>query len=141
MKRYPFLLFFFGLLLIPPRVSYGFDYSGQWLGTISESDNGCKNLVKAKPGEYKLSISHKNNDIIIMENTVQRPYSGTFNPGRPHFAHVLGAYVINGGYLTELIDIEFESTTIGKGKSIWRWSNGYYSCGGKFAFTLKKLQP
>ena len=128
-------------MLMQPGLSYGFDYSGQWLGTITESVNHCKNLGKAEPGEYKLTIRHKGNEIIVMENVVQRPYTGVFNPQQPQIAHVIGTYVDDGGYVTELVDIEFKSDTTGNGKSVWRWSSGYYSCGGNFAFSLVKIRP
>lgn len=128
-------------MFINPGMSYGLDFTGQWLGTITESINRCDHLGKAKPGDYKLTISHQGNDIVVTENVVQRPYTGVFNPQRPQFAHVQGAYVDNGGYVTELVDIEFDSVTTGKGKSVWRWSGGYYSCGGTFNFTLVKQKP
>jgi len=52
---------------------------------------------------------------------------------------VLGAYVDDGGYVTELVDIDLSSDTTGSGRSVWRWSNGYYSCGGNFTFTMEKV--
>lgn len=141
MKRYAFPVIFFGFILIHPGLSFGLDYSGQWLGTVTESVNHCENLGKAEPGDYKLTITHKGNDIVIMENVVQRPYTGVINPERPDFVQAQGSYVDDGGYVTEMINIEFVGDTTGKGKSVWRWSGGFYSCGGRFNFTLKKIRP
>lgn len=143
MKRYTSLFIFLSFIFICPHLARGRDFSGQWLGTITESINRCDNLGKAKPGEYKLTITHNVNNIVVMENVVQRPYTGVFNPQNRQFAHVQGSYVTHGGYVTELLDIEFDSgnNEKGKGKSIWRWSDGYYSCGGTFNFTLVKQKP
>jgi hypothetical protein len=141
MKRHVYLVVFISVLLLHPCLSHGFDVNGQWIGTITETLNRCDNLGKAKMGDYKLTITHKDNDIVVMENRVKRPYTGVFNPKRPQFAHVHGAYVDGGGYVTELVDIEFENDTTGHGKSVWRWSDGYYSCGGEFSFTLVKTEP
>ena len=141
MERYASLILCIGAMIMQPVLSYGFDYSGQWLGTITESINHCENLGKAEPGEYTLTITHKGNDIVVMENIVRRPYTGVFNPQRPQIAHVVGTYVDDGGFVAELVDIEFESDTTGNGKSVWRWSSGYYSCGGNFNFSLVKIRP
>jgi len=141
MKRYASLVIFVSLMLLQPALSHSADYTGQWLGTITESVNRCDNLGKGKPGEYKLTITHKGNNIVAMENTVRRPYTGVFSPERPKFAHVVGSYVDDGGFVAELIDIDFQNDSAGSGKSVWRWSNGYYSCGGNFTFTLVKTGP
>ena len=141
MKHSILLVLCTGALLIVPRLSHGSDYSGQWLGTITESINRCENLGKAKPGDYKLTITHQGNDISIVENVVKRPYTGVFNPKRPQFAHVQGTYVDDGGYVSEQVNIEFADDNGGRGESSWRWSDGYYACGGKFVFNLKKIQP
>ena len=117
------------------------DYSGQWLGSITESVNRCERLGKAEPGDYKLTITQKNNDITIMENVVQRPYNGTIDPGKPGEVHVSGAYNDDGGYVTELVDIDFENDSTGAGRSVWYWSDGLHGCGGHFRFTLKKIRP
>ena len=138
MKRYAALVLLIGAIIIQPGLSSGADYSGQWVGTITESENRCDNLGKAKLGKYTLTITHKGNDLVVMENLVKRPYSGVFNPSNPQIAHILGSYVDDGGFVTELVDLEFESDSTGNGKSVWRWSNGYYSCGGKFSFTMLK---
>jgi hypothetical protein len=128
-----------GLWLVPAGVGAQ-DYSGQWLGTITESQNRCESLGKAEPGDYKLTIVHKDNDILLMENVVQRPYRGVVHPQRPQNVHVQGAYNDDGGYVTEMIDIVFASESAGEGHSVWNWSDGYYACGGRFKFTLEKIR-
>ena len=142
MKRYIFLVVFIGVMCIQPALSHAIDYTGQWRGTIIESVNACKNdLGKGKPGEYTLTIIQKGDEIVGMENTVKRPYKGVVNPERPQFAQVVGSYVTTGGVVSEIVDLEFKNATNGIGKAVWRWSNGYLSCGGKFTFTLEKIQP
>lgn len=141
MNRYAALFLLISMTWLHPAQSQGSDYSGQWLGTITESKNLCKNLGKAEPGDYKLTITQNDNDIVIMENVVQRPYTGHINPEQSHRFHIQGSYSDDGGYVSELVDIEFDSETSGKGKSVWRWSDGYYACGGTFAFTLEKIRP
>ncbi len=129
-----------GLLLIHPLSVSAGKYSGQWLGTITESNNRCENLGKAEPGEYKLTIIHKDNEITIMENVVQRPYKGVINPQRPQNIYVHGAYSEDGGYVTEMVDIVFTDEEQGEGQSVWSWSDGYHQCGGRFKFGLEKIR-
>ena len=140
MERATCLIYFIALFFCLPALSFGQGYSGQWLGTVSESINRCKGLGKAEPGDYKLTIIHDNADITIMENVVQRPYIGVVNPDRPRKVHVQGSYVDDGGYVTELVNIEFSDDNQGEGQSVWQWSDGYYACGGRFTFTLKKIR-
>lgn len=141
MKQYVFLTALLGVVCLRPTLSLAVDYTGQWRGTITESVNECKNLAKGEPGEYMLTFVHNGADFVGMENKVKRPYKGVVNPSRPQFVHLVGSYVTNGGYVTETIDIEFLAETAGTAKSVWRWSNDFFSCGGSFAFTLKKVQP
>ena len=141
MKRYTSLILFISIMVMQPALSHAVDYSGQWLGTITESKNLCENLGKAEPGDYKLTITQKDNDIIVMENVIQRPYSGVINPERPYLVQVQGVYIDDGGYVTEIVNIAFESDIAGKGQSVWRWSDGYYACGGIFDFSLAKIRP
>ena len=75
------ILICIGLLLVPAGVC-ALDFSGQWLGTITESHNRCENLGKAEPGDYKLTIVHKDSDIMLMENVEQIPFQGVINPQR-----------------------------------------------------------
>ena len=142
MKKYVLLMVFFGALCMRPALSHAMDCTGQWRGTITESTNQCKNdLGKGKPGEYTLTFIQKGDEVVGMENTVKRPYRGVVNPERPQFVHLVGSYVTTGGFVSETVEIEFKSETSGVGKSVWRWSNGYLSCGGEFIFTLEKIQP
>lgn len=142
MKRFSLLVALLGVMIMSPGLSHAIDYTGQWRGTITQSVNGCKNdLGKGKPGEYMLTFIQKGDEVVAMENTVKRPYRGVVNPERPQFVHVVGSYVTTGGFVSETVDIEFRNETGGIGKSFWRWSNGYLSCGGNFTFTLEKVQP
>jgi hypothetical protein len=134
------LVVFMGLSMLIPGNGFAQNYSGQWLGTIIESKNRCENLGKAEPGDYKLTIVHKDNDIMIMENVVQRPYKGIIDPQSPQKVDVYGTYSDDGGYVTERVDIVFDNVSTGSGESTWRWSDGYYQCGGQFRFRLEKIR-
>jgi hypothetical protein len=123
-----------------PIVVSAQDFNGQWLGTVTESVNRCERIGKAEPGDYKLTIVHKGNDITLMENVEQVPYAGVVNPARPGNVYVQGVYDIDGGYVTEAIEIVFDGDRQGKGHSVWSWSDGYYQCGGRFKFTLKWIR-
>lgn len=129
-----------GTALMAPVSLGAQNYSGQWLGTIITSHNRCEDLGKAEPGAYKLTIVHKDDEILLMENVVQRPYRGVVNPKRPRNVNVQGAYSVDGGYVTESIDIEFANEHQGSGQSVWSWSDGYHQCGGRFAFELTLIR-
>jgi len=141
MKRFASIILSIGTMLVSPCLCLAFDYSGQWLGTVGDSRNLCENIGKAEPGDYKLTIIQKENNIVVMENVVQRPYTGVIDPERPQVVQVLGAYAEDGGYVNEIVTLEFDDDSKGKGQSVWRWSDGYYACGGRFSFTLTKIRP
>ena len=116
------------------------NYGGTWLATVSESVSWCKSIGKTEIGDYKLTIVHKGNDVTLLENVVQRPYKGFIDPKRPLNLHVNGSYTKDGGYVNEMIDIGFENDSAGQGGSVWQWSDGYYQCGGRFKFVLKRIR-
>ena len=126
--------------LIQPAVLFAQDFSGQWLGTITTSLNRCERLGKAEPGDYKLTIVQKDDEILLMENVQQVPYKGVVNPKRPRDVFVQGVYNIHGGYVTEMLEIAFDDARKGQGESVWYWSDGYHQCGGRFKFTLEKIR-
>ena len=128
------------LLLAPAFPAAAQNYSGQWLATVSESVSWCKNLGKTEPGDYKLTIVHKGNDVTLLENVVQRPYKGLIDPKRLLNLHVTGSYAKDGGYVNEMIDMGFENDSAGQGGSVWQWSDGYFQCGGRFKFDLKRIR-
>ena len=134
------LILLLGLLLVPAGGAAAQDYSGQWLGTITESLNRCENLGKAEIGDYKLTIVHKKGEILLMENVEQVPFRGVVNPQKPQNVHVQGAYNDDGGYVTQMIDIDFAGEAEGQRQSVWYWSDGYHACGGRFTFTLEKIR-
>jgi hypothetical protein len=114
------------------------DYSGSWSGVVTESTSDCKNIVKAKPGEYQLTIVQKGDELTIMENVVRRPYRGFIEADNPRHVQVRGTYADAGGYVTEEVFIKFTEPGSGTGQSVWRWSDGWHQCGGRFLLTLKK---
>ena len=134
------LLFLLCLGLVQPLGVLAQDYSGQWLGTVTESVNRCEQIGKAEPGDYKLTIIHKDHDIVLMENVEQVPYKGVVNPARPKNVYVQGVYDIDAGYVTEVIEIVFHDERQGQGTSVWHWSDGYHQCGGRFKFGLEKIR-
>jgi hypothetical protein len=117
------------------------DYSGAWTGVITESTSDCKRVAKAIPGEYQLTIAQKGDELTIMENTARRPYKGFLETDNPRQVQVRGTYADAGGYVTEEVLIQFAGPGSGKGQSVWRWSDGWHQCGGRFLFTLKKKRP
>ena len=117
------------------------DYSGTWTGVVTESTSDCKNIVKAKPGEYRLTFIQKGDELTIMENVARRPYKGTIETDHPGRIQVRGTYADAGGYVTEEVFIKFVESSSGTGQSAWRWSDGWHQCGGRFVFSLKKNRP
>jgi hypothetical protein len=139
MRAYTLLVL---IVILSPCTVLGADYNGQWLGTIIESIDRCQRLGKGEPGDYKLTIIHEEDgDLTLMENVVQRPYSGVVNPKKPSAAVVQGTYVDDGGYVSEMVNIDFKDESTGRGMSVWSWTDGYHSCGGRFSFTLEKIRP
>ncbi len=114
------------------------DFSGAWAGVVTESTSDCKNIVKGKPGEYRLSFAQKGDELTIIENVARRPYKGFIEADNPGRIQVRGTYADSGGYVTEDVIIKFADSGSGTGQSIWRWSDGWHQCGGRFIFTLKK---
>jgi hypothetical protein len=117
------------------------DYGGTWTGVITESTSDCYNIVKAKPGEYRLTFVQKGDELTIMENTARRPYRGYLEADNPQQVQVRGTYADAGGYVTEEVLIQFAGPGSGTGQSVWRWSDGWHQCGGRFFLTLKKTRP
>ena len=114
------------------------DYSGTWTGVVTESTSDCKNIVKAKPGEYQLTFVQKGDELTIIENVARRPYKGFIEADNPGHIQVRGTYADAGGYITEEVLIKFAESSSGTGRSVWKWSDGWHQCGGRFLFTLKK---
>jgi len=130
-----------GLILAFSVTAAAQDYSGKWSGVVTESTSECKNIVKAKPGGYGLTFVQKGDELTIIENVARRPYRGFFETDSPGRIQVRGTYADAGGYVTEEVFIKFADSGSGTGLSVWRWSDGWHQCGGRFLFTLKKDRP
>jgi hypothetical protein len=117
------------------------DKSGTWTGVVTESVSDCQNIVKARPGEYRLTFVQKGDELVITEAQARRPYRGFFGSDTPGQIQVRGTYADAGGYVTEEVLIRFADANSGTGRSVWRWSDGWHQCGGRFLFTLKKNRP
>ena len=117
------------------------DYSGTWSGVVTESTSDCRNIIKARPGEYRLTFAQKGDELTIIENVARRPYRGFFETDSPGRIQVRGTYADAGGYVTEEVFIKFVESSSGTGQSAWRWSDGWHQCGGRFVFSLKKNRP
>jgi len=126
------------LILVFALSAFAQDYNGIWIGVVAESTSDCKNIVKAKPGEYRLTFVQKGDELTITENVARRPYKGFLEADNPRQVQVRGTYADAGGYVTEDVTIKFANSGSGTGQSVWRWSDGWHQCGGRFAFTLKK---
>jgi hypothetical protein len=114
------------------------NYGGTWTGVVTESTSDCRNIVKAAPGEYRLTFVQKGDELTITERTAKRPYRGFIEADNPRHVQVRGTYADAGGYVSEEVLIRFVDSTSGAGQSVWRWSDGWHQCGGRFQFTLKK---
>jgi hypothetical protein len=114
------------------------DYSGTWIGTVTESSSSCKNIVKAAPGDYRLTFTQRGNELTIVPNTAKRLYVGVLNAAKPGFVQVRGTYPDDGGLISEEVSVKFTGNESGEGQSAWRWANAWHQCGGRFLFTLKK---
>jgi hypothetical protein len=114
------------------------DYSGTWSGVVTDSTSDCKSIVKAKPGEYHLTFVQKGDELTIVENVARRPYKGYIEADNPEYIQVRGTYADAGGYITEEVFIKFSESSSGTGQSVWKWSDGWHQCGGRFVFMLKK---
>ncbi len=123
-----------------PAAVYAQNFSGQWLGNVTESLSRCEGIGKVEPGEYKLTIVQKDEEIMLMENVEQVPFRGVINPKQPLKVFVQGVYDIHGGYVTEMLEIQFEGERRGQGESVWSWSDGYHECGGRFKFGWDKIR-
>jgi hypothetical protein len=133
------LLLAFSLILSCSATAAAQDYSGAWTGVVTESTSDCRNIVKANPGEYRLTFVQKGDDLTIVPNTANRPYRGSIEADNPGHVQVRGVYADAGGYISEEVLIKFTGPDTGTGQSAWRWSDGWHQCGGRFLFTLKKI--
>lgn len=140
MKKWTFLLVVctLSLLSVP---GFALDLNGTWKATVTDSLSHCKKLGKYEPGDYIIHITQKGSSISIFDETSQTEYVGAVKQGAPNHVHVRTTDNLHGGYVTELVDIEFENEQAGKGGSVWRWSDGLFECGGSYKFTLLKKQP
>jgi hypothetical protein len=120
---------------------WAIDLSGVWNAKVTESITHCENIGKAAPGDYSIEIVQNGIKLSIDTESIPTPYVGTVNVGKPPRAHVRNTYHQHGGYVTELVDIDFKDEDSGHGGSTWRWSDGYHQCGGNFKFTLEKKTP
>ncbi|MCU0561156.1 MAG: hypothetical protein MUD16_13310 [Desulfobacterales bacterium] len=130
-----------GVILLVPGPAGAQDKSGAWTGVVTESASDCRNIVKARPGEYRLTFVQKGDELLITEAKARRPYRGFFGSDTPGQIQVRGTYADAGGYVTEEVFIRFAGGDSGTGQSVWRWSDGWHQCGGRFRFTLKKNRP
>ena len=135
------LLLAFSLILTGSVTAVAQDYSGAWTGVVTESTSDCKNIVKANPGEYRLNFIQNGDELTIVPSAANRPYRGFIEADSPRHVQVRGTYADAGGYVSEEVLIRFVDSTSGAGQSVWRWSDGWHQCGGRFLFTLKKGRP
>ena len=87
MKKMP-LLVACSLILTCSVSAVAQDYSGAWTGVVTESTSDCKNIVKANPGEYRLTFVQKGDDLTIVPNTANRPYRGSIEADNPSHVQV-----------------------------------------------------
>ncbi|RPJ77081.1 MAG: hypothetical protein EHM15_00905, partial [Desulfobacteraceae bacterium] len=52
------------------------DKSGTRTGVVTEAVSDCQNIVKARPGEYRLTFVQKGDELVITESQARRPCRG-----------------------------------------------------------------
>ncbi|MCG6919053.1 MAG: hypothetical protein LJE88_02820 [Deltaproteobacteria bacterium] len=139
-KRLSFLIVVctVSLLSVP---GFALDLNGIWNVTVTDSITHCAGAGKGKVGDYTIALTQKGDKITIIGQASQTRYVGEAKQGAPNHVHVHSTDNLHGGYVTELVDIDFDNDQTGKGGSVWRWSDGLYQCGGSYKFTLHKIQP
>lgn len=137
MKYMNFILAFTVFIFICSPVTAE-DLTGDWNATVTESFTYCENLGKDYVGNYSIRITQTGNVIsIVGERGIT--WTGIIKNENSKHAHVRATFNKDGGYVTELIDIDFDaSLKEGRGGSVWTWTDGLFQCGGSFKFKLKK---
>lgn len=124
------------VLLVASPVSAG-DYGGIWKAEVTESLTACEDLGRDFVGHYTIEVFQSKDNLIVHAERPYVRYIGKLKAESPSVAHLQATYIKDGGYVTELVDIEFEGQTA-KGGVVWRWSDGVYACGGSYTFVLTR---
>lgn len=124
----------FILLIAPPALAG--DYGGTWKAEVTESHTACEDLGRDFVGHYTIEIFQSKDNLIVQAERPNVRYVGKLKPDNPNMAHLQATYIKDGGYVTELVDIDFGDKKTAKGGVVWRWSDGVYACGGSYSFTL-----
>lgn len=114
------------------------DYGGTWKAEVTESLTACEDLGRDFVGHYTIEVFQSKDNLIVQAQRPNVRYIGKLKAENPNMAHLQATYTKDGGYVTELVDIEFEGGVAAKGGVVWRWSDGVYACGGSYTFVLTR---
>jgi len=126
------------VVILAAPIALAGDYGGTWKAEVTESKTTCKDLGRDSVGHYTIEIFQSRDNLIVQAERPNVRYVGKLVPDNPNKAHLQATYIKDGGYVTELVDIEFEDGKAAKGGVVWRWSDGVYACGGNFRFILTR---
>jgi len=137
MKKFSVIIAVFVFLLVASG-AFAEDLSGQWSADVISADTRCEDLGWDPVGNYTIEILKGEKSIIIVPERPHVRYVGKFLPDIPNKAHLRATYMKDGGYLTEIVDIDFKNSQSATGKTVWQWSDGVFACGGSYSFVLKR---
>jgi len=126
------------LILLTASIALAGDFGGTWKAEVTESHTSCEDLGRDKVGHYTIEVFQSKDNLIVQAERPNVRYVGKLKPENPNMAHLQSTYIKDGGYVTELVDIEFVDVKNAKGGVVWRWSDGVYACGGSYTFVLTR---
>ncbi len=65
-------------------------------------------------------------------------FAGTVNHQDSSKAHLRGVIAMEGGYISEIVDMELVDADHLRGGTVWHWSDGVFQCGGSLTFTGRR---
>ncbi|MGL1861244.1 MAG: hypothetical protein OCC46_01840 [Pseudodesulfovibrio sp.] len=125
-------------VLLTSAPGWAGDFGGTWNAEVTESQTACEDLGRDFVGQYVIEVFQSKDNLIVQAERPNVRYVGKLVAENPNAAHLQATYVKDGGYVTELVDMEFVDKNSAKGGVVWRWSDGVYACGGSYTFVLTK---
>ena len=126
------------VLLLTASPAIAGDYGGTWQAEVTESLTTCEDLGRDFVGQYTIEVYQSKDNLIVQAERPNVRYVGKLMTDNHNKAHLQATYIKDGGYVTELVDIDFDDSQTAQGRVLWRWSDGVYACGGSFSFVLMR---